>query len=116
MSFMLGEWKRSPLQGGHAWGARRPLLCLCTLLCAELRLAALLIVFTPEPAAMLPHPLQHCNQVLDTLVYAERELLRQRPELAAAQVYVHFQSSVQVGDNSCNFLRVGSYKLGTGRL
>ncbi|GIL70344.1 hypothetical protein Vretimale_3466 [Volvox reticuliferus] len=33
--------------------------------------------------------------VLDTLVYADRQLLRAQPALAQAQVYVHFQSTVR---------------------
>ncbi len=37
-----------------------------------------------------------CLQVLDSFMYADRELLTQRPELASARVYVHFQSSQQV--------------------
>jgi hypothetical protein len=35
-------------------------------------------------------------QVLDSFIYADRELLAQRPELENAEVFVHFQSSVQV--------------------
>ncbi|KAG2452600.1 hypothetical protein HYH02_002837 [Chlamydomonas schloesseri] len=33
--------------------------------------------------------------VLDTIVYADRELLQRQPELGRAQVYIHFQSSVR---------------------
>ncbi|PNW74675.1 hypothetical protein CHLRE_12g487500v5 [Chlamydomonas reinhardtii] len=33
--------------------------------------------------------------VLDTIVYADRQLLQRQPELARAQVYIHFQSSVR---------------------
>ncbi len=35
-------------------------------------------------------------QVLDTFLYADRELLQRRPELAGAEVFVHFQSCKQV--------------------
>ena len=36
-------------------------------------------------------------QVLDTLAYAERELLDAHPEFAHARVLVHLSSDVQVG-------------------
>ncbi len=36
-------------------------------------------------------------QVLDCVVYAERELLKLKPHLAEAKIFVHFQSSVKVG-------------------
>ena len=36
-------------------------------------------------------------QVLDTLAYAERELLEAHPEFAQARVLVHLSSDVQVG-------------------
>jgi len=36
-------------------------------------------------------------QVLDTFVYADRHLLERQPELADAEVYVHFRSSEEVG-------------------
>lgn len=35
-------------------------------------------------------------QVLDTFLYADKELLQQQPELADAAVYVHFESSDKV--------------------
>lgn len=35
-------------------------------------------------------------QVLDTFVYADKQLLQAYPELLRAKVYVHFQSDVQV--------------------
>ena len=31
--------------------------------------------------------------MLDTFLYADRHLLQQQPELASAEVYVHFNSS-----------------------
>lgn len=37
------------------------------------------------------------TQVLDTLAYAERELLDAHPEFARARVLVHLSSNVQVG-------------------
>lgn len=37
-----------------------------------------------------------CAQVLDTLMYADRQLLAQQPSLTQADVYVHFQSCEQV--------------------
>lgn len=35
-------------------------------------------------------------QVLDTFLYADRQLLQSFPDLLRAKVYVHFQSDVQV--------------------
>lgn len=49
---------------------------------------------------MGPRPPLTCRpvcQVLDTLAYADQELLAARPHLRTAEVWVHFQSSVQVG-------------------
>lgn len=36
-------------------------------------------------------------QVLDTFLYADAQLVRRLPQLQASPVYIHFQSSVQVG-------------------
>jgi hypothetical protein len=41
-----------------------------------------------------------CSQVLDCIMYTERELLEQRPELGKALVYIHFESTVQVRHGS----------------
>lgn len=99
--FQCREGQRSPLArrvcglGTTVWGGGRCWTLRCAGACSTL-----LLFCTSD----LPHCLGvQCHdgcQVLDTLVYAERELLRQRPELAAAQVYVHFQSSVQVSPDS----------------
>lgn len=36
------------------------------------------------------------EQVLDTLAWAERALLAEHPEYAAARVFVHLNSTIQV--------------------
>jgi hypothetical protein len=56
---------------------------------------------------MLLGPVTNCAnvvcamQVLDSFIYADQELLAQRPELANAEVFVHFQSSIQVCNCAC---------------
>jgi hypothetical protein len=36
--------------------------------------------------------------VLDTFLYADKQLMQAFPDLLRAKVYVHFQSDVQVSD------------------
>lgn len=48
------------------------------------------------PSSPHTHTHKQIHQVLDTLVYADRELLTAQPTLAQAQVYVHFRSNVKV--------------------
>ena len=40
-------------------------------------------------------------QVLDTVIHADRLLFRQMPDLAAADVFVHLSSHVQVHITAC---------------
>jgi hypothetical protein len=49
--------------------------------------------------------------VLDTFVYADKQLLQAYPGLLRAKVYVHFQSDVQVSDKK---IEGGGSKLGIG--
>lgn len=46
-------------------------------------------------------------QVLDTFLYADRHLLQQQPELASAEVYVHFNSSDEVRWKTSCFILSG---------
>ena len=52
----------------------------------------------------------HWLQVLDCVVYAEQELLKRQPHLAQARVFVHFESTVEVG------LHAGVYTVPCGAL
>jgi hypothetical protein len=74
----------------------------CTVLLAHVKQQAGFFVPRHHSWGPLRHP-THPPQVLDTIVYADRELLQRQPELARAQVYIHFQSSVRVrrGSHVC---------------
>lgn len=60
--------------------------------------------------ALRPHLPQHapCAQVLETFLYADKQLLALQPHLAQAPVYIHFESTEQVRAHSRSACTAGA--------